>query len=233
MYAGTKGSISDTVYNGLRSSIIELTLKPGEEIKINEIAEKLGVSRSPVRDALLRLEKEGLVDILPQIGTRVSKIDPQLMHEERFIRSALEEKTFELFLTAHTDEDLRSLKTALSLQRESLARGDYSAFLDQDDEFHRVFYLAAGKKKSWDLIRNTSGHYRRVRLLVLRAGTVREEVLAQHEELLALIAAEKNEEAMSLIKNHLSRILTEERELLAEFPDYFKPADRPVTFAAK
>lgn len=222
MDGSKKGSISEKVYNGLRVSIVNLKLKPGEEIKINLIAENLGVSRSPVRDALLELEKEGLVDILPQIGTRVSKIDMERMHEERFLRSSLEEKTLEIFLTHHTEEDLYALKKNLEKQKKSVDEKDYPTFLNLDDEYHKIFFAAANKARCWELIRNMSGHYRRVRLLVLRATTVADNILSQHNELLELISGKRNEEAQKVIKNHLSKIIMEEKELLQEFPEYFK-----------
>jgi DNA-binding GntR family transcriptional regulator len=225
-------SIGDKVYKGLRNSIITLKMKPGEEIRINLIAETLGVSRSPVRDALLELEKEGLVTILPQIGTRVSKIDMERMHEERFLRECLEEKTLEIFMDCHVGSDLRRLSAVLAEQRESLERGDLAGFLDLDDDFHFVFFESAGKKMCWETIRNMSGHYRRVRLLNLREAEAAESVLAQHRELYALIAARDAPGALRLMKEHLTKIIVEEKDLLREFPEYFKADAAGDFFAA-
>jgi DNA-binding GntR family transcriptional regulator len=228
-----KNSISDKVYNGLRTSIIHLKWKPGEEIKVNLIAENLGVSRSPVRDALLELEKEGLVTILPQIGTRVSKIDMKRMHEERFLRESLEENTLALFMEMHTEEDLHKLHSVLLQQKKSLQADDVTAFLQLDDAFHKIIFEGADKKMCWQIIRNMSGHYRRVRLLNLRDPLIRENVLSEHTELYESICAGDSAKAKRAIKEHLSKIIVEEKELLQEFPDYFTPTDVRDIFAAQ
>jgi GntR family transcriptional regulator, rspAB operon transcriptional repressor len=217
-----KRTISDRVYEGLRASIMSLKMKPGDEINIKTISENLGVSRSPVRDAMLKLEKEGLVDLMPQKGTFVSRIDLARMHEERFLRESLEEKTIELFIDRHSPSDMARLKEILNLQKESLRIKNFTEFLDQDDEFHRIFYHAADKKMCWEIVQSMSGHYRRVRLLVLRITEVPENNYAQHERIFASIAKGDKDEARTLIQNHLSRLLIEEKELLKEFPDYFK-----------
>jgi DNA-binding GntR family transcriptional regulator len=85
-------TIGDGVYFTLRKNIVNLNLKPGEPLNVKSISEKLGVSRTPVRDAFIKLEKEGLVDVFPQKGTSVSRIDLRRVDEEKFIRESLEEK---------------------------------------------------------------------------------------------------------------------------------------------
>lgn len=224
-------TISERVYHGLRNSILVLKLEPGSEISIKLIAENLGVSRSPVRDALLELEKEGLVDILPQIGTRVSRIDIERMHEERFLRESLEEKTLALFIGKHTEADIFRLREVIERQRTCLAEGDFVSFLDNDDEFHRIFFEAADKKMCWNLVRSMSGHYRRVRLLNLRNRAVPDNILSQHAELLVHICAKNRPAAQRVMKDHLSKIFFEEKELVQEFPDYFTSEKRTDDFA--
>ncbi len=215
------GSISDKVYHGLRNSIISLRLKPGDEININKIAEKLEASRSPVRDALLKLEKEGLVEILPQRGTKVSRINLDRMHEERFLRGCLEEQTLELFIAGCEEGDLLRLKENLASQKKSLKEEDNGSFQNLDDEFHRIFFEVADKKMCWEIIQNMSGHYRRVRLLNLRNPGVPANIYAQHLALFGHIQEKDSAMAMELMKRHLSQIFTDEKVLQEEFPDYF------------
>jgi DNA-binding GntR family transcriptional regulator len=233
METHVKNSISEKVYNGLRTSIIHLKWKPGEEIKVNWIAENLGVSRSPVRDALLELEKEGLVTILPQIGTRVSKIDIKRMHEERFLRESLEENTLAVFMAKHTEEDLHKLHSVLLQQKTSLQAEDVTTFLLLDDAFHKIIFEGADKKMCWQIIRNMSGHYRRVRLLTLRDPLIRDSILSEHTKLYEYICAGDSVKAKRAIKEHLSKIAVEEKELLQEFPDYFTSNDSRDIFSAQ
>ncbi len=226
-----KGSISDTVYEGLRKSIITLKLKPGDEININSIAENMSASRSPVRDALLRLEKEGLVDIMPQKGTRVSRIDLALMHEERFLRATLEEKIIGLCIKKQTHSDLVRMETVLQLQKKSLETPDFISFLDYDDDFHQIFFEAANKRMCWEIVQSTSGHYRRFRLLILRNASEAKQIYAQHLELFEMIRKKHTEDALDRIRAHLSKIIIEEIELREEYPDYFtNPADSTAWF---
>lgn len=226
-----KGSIANKVYTGLRNSIIMLKMKPGEEINIKVITESLGVSRSPVRDALLELEKEGLVDILPQSGTRVSKINLARMHEEKFLRESLEEKTLEVFMKLHTDGDIHKLSASLAAQKRCLEEKKLPSFLAHDDEFHRIFFEAADKTMCWELIQRMSGHYRRVRLLNLRNMEIPTDILLQHTELINHIRASKPEQAMKTMKDHLSKIIFEEKDLLREYPTYFTAGKNIDPFA--
>jgi GntR family transcriptional regulator, rspAB operon transcriptional repressor len=217
----SKWTIADRVYEGLREAIMDLTLKPGEEINIKSISENLGVSRSPVRDALMKLEKEGLADLMPQKGTFVSRINLDRMHEEHFLRTCLEEKTLELFMDRRSEKDLCLLDESLEAQKQFLESGDYPKFLESDDSFHRIFFEAAEKPLCWRVMHSMSGHYRRVRLLVLRKNAEPESIWGQHARLVACIRNGDRDGAASIMKSHLSKLNSEEKELLVEFPDYF------------
>jgi DNA-binding GntR family transcriptional regulator len=216
-----KWTSSDRVYGGLRSSIIRLRLKPGEAIDMAAVAEEYGVSRSPVRDALLKLEKEGLVDLMPQKGSFVSRIDLGRMHEERFLRASLEEKVVEAFIASRAEADMSRLQESLRLQRSRLEAKDYDDFLDIDDEFHHVLYEGAGKRMCWDLVQSMSGHYRRARLLVLGNGSVPRENYREHRELFDRIKGGDAEGAIASIRAHLAKLNLEEGGLVEAFPDYF------------
>lgn len=133
-------NIGDNVYYTLRKNIISLNLKPGEALSIKDISEKLNVSRSPVRDALIKLEKEGLVNIIPQKGTIVSKIDLKRVAEERFLRESLEENTIKLFVSVCKESDIQILRHCIEMQKQSIKDNDYMSFLKYDDNFHSVFF---------------------------------------------------------------------------------------------
>jgi len=219
--AAPSHTIGDSVYFSLRKNIVNLNLKPGEALNVKAISEKLGVSRTPVRDAFIKLEKEGLVDVFPQKGTSVSRIDLKRVDEERFIRESLAEKAMELFMRERPSSAIARLSANLQLQRECEARNDCLGFLEHDDEFHGIVFQATDKEMSWRLIRSMSGHYRRVRLMSLWDGGVLSDVLAQHEAILRHIQAGDLPAVLEAQRSHLTKIVLDERALMRAYPGYF------------
>ncbi len=217
----TTRTLSERLYRDLRASILSLALKPGDVIHMNAIAEKLGVSRSPIRDALMKLDKEGLVEIMPQKGTCVSQIDLSRMHEERFLRQSLEEPTLKLFIQCAAPAHLGRLEENLAKQKRTLGSGDATTFLDLDDAFHHTIFEGAERSMCWEVIRSMSGHYRRVRLLALRSLGILNDLYDQHRHLYQCAHDRNTSAARALIRSHLFRVLVEEKELMAEFPSYF------------
>ena len=132
------------VYNQLREQIETLVLKPGTELNLTELSESLGVSRSPLRDALLRLERDSLVDIFPQKGTRVSYLDISDIRQERFMRMNLELGALKSFMDLELNDLAKEayvtrLKSLLLKQKAALISGSYIDFLKADDEMHATF----------------------------------------------------------------------------------------------
>lgn len=214
-------TIGDDIYTSLRSYIIDLKIRPGEIVSIKDISLAWNVGRSPVRDALIRLEKEGLITSLPQRGTMISRINLHRVSEERFIRESLEEKTVTIFVKQHTQEDIETLRKWLNKQKESVQSHDCRKLLEFDDNFHRVFFTATDKEFCWETLQNVSGHYRRIRLLSMLERTILDNVINQHEEMIKLIIAGKEEELQKLLQNHLKKIYQEEPELKSHYPDLF------------
>jgi DNA-binding GntR family transcriptional regulator len=215
-------NIGESVYLALRKNIVNLNLAPGEPLNVRDVAAKLKVSRTPVREALIKLGKEGLVDVYPQKGTIVSRIDLGRVEEERFIRWSLEEKVLGLFVNLHGPDEETALREAILRQHESLDKSDYLAFLVHDDEFHRIFFITAGKPMSWEIIRSMSGHYRRVRLMSLWDDQVVRDVIGEHEAILESVVRGDAAQAAERAKEHLSRISAVEQTLMKKFPHYFK-----------
>lgn len=215
-------TMGDDIYTNLRSYIIELKIRPGEIVSIKDIAEEWNVGRSPVRDALIRLEKEGLITSLPQRGTMISRINLHRVAEERFLRACLEEKVVSIFARQHTEEDIESLRKCLNDQKESVQCHDCRKLLQYDDNFHKVFFTATDKKLCWETLQNVSGHYRRIRLLTILERAILDNIIIQHEEILDCIIARKDEQLQKLIKNHLEKIDHEKLELQERYPDLFE-----------
>ena len=224
MYSKEKYTVTmgDSVYYSLRKNIMHLNLKPGESINVKEIAEQLEVSRSPVRDSLIKLEKEGLITAIPKKGTIVSKINLKRLAEERFLRQCLEEKIVVLFLECYSDSDIIELKSKIQKQQESINKNDIESFLEYDDQFHEIFFRVTDKMLCWETIKNMSGHYRRVRFMTLWNGKIVHYVTEQHELFLKFLMDKNIEEIKKLTEIHITQQSKEEKVLLELYSEFFE-----------
>ena len=121
----SESSVQSAVYNALRNNIMSLQLKPGTVMSTQEIAQKLDVSRTPVREAFIRLQRDGLVDIFPQKETIVSRIDFNKVEQERFVRESLECSNIELFAEKCTRKDIGELELNIERQHATVSSCDW------------------------------------------------------------------------------------------------------------
>lgn len=195
----------------LREAILALDLPPGSVLARTELADIFGVSQTPVRDALIKLGEEGLVDIYPQHATIVSRIDVPAALRAHFLRRALELEIVRELAGRHADERASVqalLRERIAQQRRALAGRDYTAFIDADRAFHREMYEAAGLADLWPLIRQCSVHVDRLRRLHLPARGKAQEILRDHQAILAAITAGHPDEAQAAVRAHLAGTLT-------------------------
>ena len=211
----------ENVYQYLRSGILNLQVKPGQTININELSEYLKVSRSPIRDALIQLARDDLVTMTPQKGTIVSKIDITRAKDERFMRTCVEERVLEEFVEKCSKKDMAALEESGRKQQELVQKKDLRGYMQADDEFHSVFYLATNHASSLRNILNMSSHYYRMRLLSLTMQGVSERSLQQHQEIMRLIREKNNEELRQLIRIHVVEKSDEEGFLAHRYPELF------------
>jgi DNA-binding GntR family transcriptional regulator len=209
------------LYDRLRTLIITLALPPGTALSRSELAARFGVSQTPVRDALMRLQEEGLVEIFPQAATLVSKIDLGKARRAHFLRRSIEAEMM-LELAAKPDPALvQTLRDILEQQRVLAGEEDFEGFAEADQAFHRTLYEAAGLTELWQLVRARSGHIDRLRRLHLPAGGKAQRVLADHARIVDAIAAGDALEAQRQLRGHLSGTLAQADEIRARHPDYF------------
>ena len=212
------------VYTTLRNAIVELYLQPGVILSIKDICEQLQMGRSPVRDALIRLDQEKLVTLLPQRGTMVSKIDLSLVEQERFLRFAVEEEVMKLFMACHSSSDLLPLYELVRQQQLicETENPDIRAFLQLDDQFHTIFYERTDKLFCLQCVENSSGHYRRMRLLTGGDGGGRlDEVVKQHNTMVTAFQTRDTDLMRRAFQLHLSKLEREERILIKKYPHLF------------
>jgi len=212
------------VYKYLYENIIDLTYKPGTSLSENEIAVQLGVSRTPVREALIQLSKEDLVEIIPQIGTFVSLIDPNLVEESRFMRETLEIGVIKLAAEKITEKTLLKLDNSIKMQQIVIGDSDYKEFLHQDDAFHQLIFQSLDKERTWQTIDQMNAQFKRVRTLrLLTTGRSRwEDILHEHEKIVLCLKNKDVLLAQSTMKDHLTKGIVHMDELKELHPDYFK-----------
>jgi GntR family transcriptional regulator, rspAB operon transcriptional repressor len=229
--------ISPQVYAALREAILNLQLAPGAMLSEQTLAAELGVSRTPVREAILRLTREGLVVVYAQSGTVVSKIDLAQVEEARFVRSALECAAI-ADAGGATEGDVRELQAILARQREFEASKDASAwsqFFALDQELHRKLTQISGHPLVWDVITAARVHMDRVRKLSMPFSeripeiTTIAQVIQEHERIVSAVAAGDLRAAQEAMAFHLSGVTRIAVLLASELPDYFDPAPDPST----
>ncbi|PWM59450.1 MAG: GntR family transcriptional regulator [Subdoligranulum variabile] len=156
----------DAVYRQLRRQIIDFTLLPGELISENTLAAQMHTSRTPVREAIARLESEHCVEVFPQRGTQVSRISMRMMHQAAFLRSVLErEAVEELCRKGLTAEQMRGLEESLAKQYDLYAAHSSYELLEEDMRMHSLFYCYCGRERAIDALTAIDCDMMRVRYL--------------------------------------------------------------------
>lgn len=209
------------VYSTLRSQILSLKLRPGEELDLNELSSTFGLSRSPVRDAVKELSTEGLVDIYPQKGTYVSKININKADDERFMRLNLELGAIDKFMLLKSDEDIEKMKNLIKEQEKAFALRDSSALLSLDDSFHRVIFSVSKRERVFDFIQSNNGNYHRMRVISFMFDNISEGAIEQHKALINLIENDEKDELKEIDRRHISKLLIETDSFRSTMPQYF------------
>lgn len=221
-----KGSTRDFVYTTLKKQIIDLKLKPNFKISEQEIADELHVSRTPVREAFLKLAQENLLRIFPQKGTFISEIDLELVEEGRFIREHIESAIVREACHTFDNDQLFQLETNITMQLLCLKNDSYHRLLELDDQFHQILFEGCNKSRTWEMVREMNSHFDRLRVLRLASNTDWEVLVSQHEEIFHCISIKDAERAEELIIEHLNLVNFEKEELTLHYPTYFKQAYR-------
>lgn len=213
---------SEEIYQTLRSEILSLRFKPGEELNLQLLSEQLQVSRSPVRDALMRLSGDNLVDIFPQKGTRVSLIDLKQVEEERFLRKSLEESAVRKFMHAQTEAHLKTMEETIVLQQNAMKEENFVNFLEADNAFHGIIFSGINMSRIWTLIQSQGGNHHRIRLLSFSEKNVLGNIIDQHRKMVGSLRLKDLTEVLSLEDKHLSKLLQETESMVLRYPEFFK-----------
>lgn len=210
------------VYEHLRSRIISLELPPNALLSRAELARDYDVSQTPLREALQRLESEGLVNIFPQSRTEVTRLVTAEIQEAHFLRIAIETEVLRRLAGACDPAVLGRLKTIVTMQ-EALADNpaELPAFQELDELFHQTLLAGVGQERLHALLRARTGHLNRLRRLDLPGPGKIARILDGHRAIIAALEARDPDAAQAAIRDHLSQTISRLEELRAQRPDYF------------
>ena len=214
---------SSQVYDRLRAAIIDLSLPPGCALSRAELATRFGVSSTPLRDALMRLEEDGLVDVFPQHATFVSRIDLQRVHQAHFLRLAIELEVIRTAAKARDAEAVARLRGLLARQSAMQQLGDTDGFSAADHAFHLALFEIAKVPELWGLVRSQSGHLDRLRRLHLPTPGKVDSILSEHAAILAAVAAGNGKAAQDSLRVHLAGTVSNVDDIRKEYPHYMRP----------
>jgi len=215
------GSLSQRVYASLKEAILDLTLRPGAILRKGDVCEVLGVSRSPVSEAVARLASEALVDIVPQAGTFVARLSLDEVREGAFLREALELAAVEEVGRSITEAQLVELRRNLRMQEGLVADGDIQGFYAADARFHELLLSFTGHRRLPALSRTAWVHVDRARRLLLPEPGRVEETLAEHRAILSALEARDPEAARAATRAHLRQVVARLERLGSERPELF------------
>ncbi len=228
MYNKNRHDTSDNVYLKLREQILHLELPPGTAVSEIETAAKYNVSRTPVRDAFKMLEREGLLEIRPHIGTFVTKIDLHMISDILYMRETLEQAVFKELAQNFDAAKADRLKACLQKQQELIssdlpAEELSRAFILEDNDFHYALYELAGRENTLLLFNTFIAQYERFRtILNLEGKESLQKLYNEHAEIFRCIAEQDFDTLKKLISNHIYKGFNTSPGVIRKHPEYFK-----------
>ena len=216
--------VQEMVYRTLRDKIVSMELKPGTIISTQEIADSMSVSRTPVREAFIRLQREELLDVAPQRSTMVSKINMDRVYQERFIREALEIEAMQKFVEVATAESLNRMRRNIEKQYAAIAEQRYIDFLELDNAFHQAAFTETHEDLGRSIVQQMNGHYDRIRLISAWEGQIVSAAMQEHERYVDYIERKDTARARKLLRTHLQALRVQEEILLTNWSEYFSDA---------
>lgn len=203
----------------LHRQIVRNALEPGAILSESEVARKFSVSRQPVRETFIKLAEERLVDIRPQRGTVVSKIDPVAVLDARFVREAVEADIVRLLAKRTNTPLLRHLEGLLDDQ-DGLSAAQSEEFHKSDEDFHLALAEGAGMLGVWQSIQGLKTQMDRVRFLAIELHAP-QRLVAEHREIVGRIANCDVDGAEQAIRKHLRSVLVDLPEIMKRHPEAF------------
>lgn len=195
--------LRDVVFNTLRQAILKGELAPGERLMEIQLAERLGVSRTPIREAIRKLELEGLVKMVPRKGAEVAKISEKNLNDVLEVRRALEELAVELACQRLAVEDIAKLKEQNAKMAEQMDNADSTLMAQADEEFHDIIYYGTGNDRLVQMLNNLREQMYRYRLEYIKDRSSRANLIREHDAIIAAMESRDVVQAKSVMYKHI------------------------------
>lgn len=195
--------LRDVVFNTLRQAILKGELEPGERLMEIQLAERLGVSRTPIREAIRKLELEGLVIMIPRKGAEVAKITEKDLNDVLEVRCSLEELAVELACKKITKEEIVALKDAMNEFKDALELNDVTLSAEKDVAFHDIIFKATHNDRLIQMLNNLREQMYRYRVEYLKDKNTHSRLMNEHEAIISNIENANVNEAKQSIKDHI------------------------------
>lgn len=218
-------SSRDYAYRLIRHMIINMDLIPGSKVSETELAELLGISRTPVREALIDLARNKVVTIQPQKGTVISLIDPLLVEEARFLRLTIEKEVVALLCEEQYQTELNQLDECIALQEFYLAQQNYEKFLELDNQLHQLFFKLTDKNNIYQLMKGLNIHFDRARTFIFKHKPSMKTV-EEHKAILNAIRQKDKTKAKECIEHHLHQYILDKEQFEKEYSYFFNKSER-------
>ena len=195
--------LRDVVFKTLRQAILKGELEPGERLMEIQLAERLGVSRTPIREAIRKLELEGLVLMIPRRGAEVAKISEKNLRDVLEVRRSLEELAIDLACQRVQEKELETLREAQKEFAAAVAAGDAMEIAQTDEKFHEIIYSGTGNQKLMQILSNLREQMYRYRLEYIKDANKRQILLVEHEQILKALSLRHVQEAKLAVREHI------------------------------
>lgn len=227
-----ESSLVPTLYRDLRERIVSVALPPGLPLSEMRIAQGYGVSRTPVREAFKRLAEEGFLEVVPQVGTFVARIDLRRVHDSHFVRETLECRIVEQAAARLDEAGRAALRENLLAQRRALATGEPGAFFETDEALHALLARLAGHPGVWQVIHDAKAQMDRVRRLSLASAARSRLRMVEHRAIVGYVVDGDAAGAAQAMRAHLGSIFDAITRIAGQHADYFvdsgaSPKDAP------
>ena len=203
--------LREVIFNSLREAIIIGELKPGERLMEVQLAEKMGVSRTPVREAIRKLELEGLVDMIPRKGAHVAELSVKDIMDVLEVRASLDGLATALAAERITDDELKELRHINSQFTTYIKRENLNGSIKKDAEFHDIIYKASRNDKLISILNNLREQVQRFRVIYLKDYSSPKNLIKEHSDILEAVNSRNIETSRMVAKNH---IMNQEQTIL-------------------
>lgn len=200
--------LRDVVFKTLRQAILKGELEPGERLMEIQLADRLGVSRTPIREAIRKLELEGLVLMIPRKGAEVAKISEKSLRDVLEIRRALDALAIELCIERMTEDDIKALSEAQEEFRKSVEGNEAMVIAESDERFHDVIYNSTNNPRLVQMLNNLREQMYRYRLEYIKDAEKRQILVSEHDQILKAIRERNVAEAKAAIRQHVDNQVT-------------------------